>query len=183
MKRFFIALLLVACGEKPAPVATTTTAAPPVTPPTVAEATEIIGNTGPLGEFEFDDAAVTIPLTNAGANPLALAVATDLERTGWITVDEGTVTLTEKAKHDKRFLVRQNGVVDIVPLAKKEMGAARSVTPAADGEVQVTFSWRWIPNEIGRELKALEGRYAGEQNATATLIREGAGWAVLRIRR
>ena len=78
-----------------------------------------------------------------------------------------------KAKEDKRFLVRPNGTLDVVPLAKKELVSIDAVR----GE-RVDFTWKWIPNEVGALLK---DRFAGDQKATATLLWDGTTWTVLRI--
>ena len=83
------------------------------------------------------------------------------------------VVLTPKARNDKRWLVRANGVVDIVPLARKEL---IDVT-AVHGD-KVDFTWHWIPNEIGKVLALYD---QSPQRATATLLPMGSNWTVLRI--
>ena len=77
----------------------------------------IVAESGAFGEFEFDQAAVSVPVTLDPARLEAMAVAIDLQREGWIEIDEQKVTFTGKAKNDKRFLMRQNGFFDVVPLA------------------------------------------------------------------
>ena len=60
----------------------------------------------------------------------------ELADAGWLAVDgAGDVTLTAKSRNDRRFLLRSNGLLDIVPLAKKEMGTVQSVQANEDGTV------------------------------------------------
>ncbi|HKO56705.1 MAG TPA: hypothetical protein VJ276_12580, partial [Thermoanaerobaculia bacterium] len=73
---------------------------------------------------------------------------------------------------DKRFLVRQNGTLDVVPLARKELIAVQAV----NGD-KVAFTWRWVPNDVGKALQFDET----EQRATAELYWDGEKWAVLKI--
>ena len=56
----------------------------------------------------------------------------------------GDISLTDKSRSDKRFLMRPNGLLDIVPLAKKEMG---DVTAAAD-EAAVTEDPPVVPELV-----------------------------------
>ena len=102
-----------------------------------------------------------------------------LAKAGWIGIDgDGHVVLTEKAKKDRRFLLRPNGFLDIVPLAKKEFIGVEAVHVNPEGQPLVDFRWKWVANEIG----ALAGdRYSGEQLAIATLLWDGSQWSVLRI--
>ena len=64
-------VLLVACGGGETPQATTSSAAPkaaaPV-PPTIEQATRVIADSPELGEFEFTNAAITIPLQKSAMN-------------------------------------------------------------------------------------------------------------------
>ena len=92
----------------------------------------------------------------------------------------GKVVLTGKSKSDKRFLVRPNGILDIVPLAKKELGEVTAVRMNDDGTAAADFTWTWVPNEVGRTFA---DRYAGTQQATATLIHDGTSWSILGIKR
>ena len=173
-------ILLVGCGEKAA-VQTTTTAPKPEgpPPPSVAEAQTLLANSPEFSEFQFTRAAYTLPMQQSAMNEPARAVARDLRKAGWISIDGGgTVVLTQKAATDKRFLVRPNGVVDIVPLARKEIVAVDAVAKDESGAPVADFRWRWIPNEIG---EVFADTYAGEQKARATLIAYGSDWGVLRI--
>ncbi|HEX7149870.1 MAG TPA: hypothetical protein VF618_00160 [Thermoanaerobaculia bacterium] len=178
MKRIALLLaLLTACGgEQPA--------APPPEPakpqpPTVAEAQQLLANAPEFGEYEFTNAAYSLPLTRGAMSAEQLAAADRLKKAGWLAFDgDGKVLLTDKAKADRRFVTRPNGFVDLVPLAKKELVAVESTGPDPEGAT-VTFTWKWIANELG-ELVAAE-RFAPPQRATATLIPSGGGWAVLRI--
>lgn len=105
-------------------------------------------------------------------------VSKALAKNGWIGVDgDGNVILTGKAKADKRFLLRQNGFIDIVPMAKKEFVGVSALHVNPEGQPLVDFRWKWVPNEIG----ALTDRYTGEQLAIATLLWDGSQWSVLRI--
>jgi hypothetical protein len=102
----------------------------------------------------------------------------------WLKFDGDTLALTEKSENDRRFLMRPNGTLDIVPLAKKEMGAVTAVAEGPEGPV-ATFTWKWLPNEVGQSFTkgALAERFAGEQSGKATLLWDGTGWTVLRITR
>ena len=110
--------------------------------------------------------------------------ANDLEAAGWLRMHDGEVELSPKARGDRRWLVRTNSMIDLVPLASKELVKATAVRSGPDGAPQVDFRWRWIPNEIGSAFRsgAVHDRFAMPQAATATLMRDGASWAVLRIR-
>lgn len=183
MKRFLILLLLVACSaEKPA--APPTPQKPKHAPPSAAEAKQIIESSGDFGEFEFTNAAYTLPMKrSAMLNEPTRAAASDLQNAGWIEISGDDVVLATKAKRDRRFLVRPNGYLDIVPLAKKEMGEVSEVRLTDEG-VDVDFNWRWIPNEIGSAFKSgpLRDRYASPQQATATMYHDGTSWGILRMR-
>ena len=178
-------LLVLACGGETARTDTATTtpaghaAAAPPPPPSADEARTLVAGSPEFSEYQFTHAAYSLPLQQSAMAAPARDVARDLAKAGWIGVDgAGTVVLTDKAKTDKRFIVRPNGVVDIVPLARKEFLAVESVETAPDGAPLVHFRWEWVPNEIG---KLFGPRYEGEQHATATLMRYGSEWAVLRI--
>jgi hypothetical protein len=187
MKRLLpIALLaLIACGggqkAPPAAPAEAKPAAPP--PPNAAAAQAIVGGSPELGEFEFTNAAVSLPMSRAAMNEPALAAAKDLVGAGWLVFDGDAVVLSAKSRGDKRFLVRPNGFLDVVPLAKKEMGEVTAVRPTEEG-VDVDFKWKWISNDVGSAIASgpIHERYATEHRATATLIHDGTSWIVLRIR-
>src|SRR5688572_2713464 len=145
MSRRFILLLLlaIACGGE-APVRQTPKAAepPPLPPPTVDEAKYLIANSPEFSEYQFTNAAYTLPLQQSAMNAPARDVARDLRKAGWIAIDgAGTVVMTSKARSDKRFLVRQNGVVDIVPLARKEMTVIDTIGSGDGGSPVVDFRW------------------------------------------
>ena len=172
MKRLLIlALLLICCTKESHRGTEKSTGEAPVAPPGNAAAQELIANSPEFGDYQFTHAAFTFaqktPL-NDGAKKLAAAK--------WIRAEGDQVVLSEKAKSDKRFLVRQNGFVDVVPLAKKEMIGVTSVKQQPDGLVLAEFSWKWMPNEIGSVLGQPSN---GDQKATAKLMWDGTAWTVL----
>ena len=117
-------------------------------------------------------------------NEPARQAATELRAAGWIRLDaRGNVTLTDKATVDKRWLVRQNGLVEIVPLAKKELASVDAVRPGEDGAALADFTWRWIPNEVGLSFKRglVKERFEAAQHASATLKFLGGRWQVYLI--
>lgn len=181
-----IALLIACSPETQQPTsetATTETRAQP-SPPSADEARAIIEASAELGDFEFTNASFTLPLQRQAMNDAAAAAAKDLTKAGWIAFDgAGNLILPEKAKTDKRFLIRPNGFLDIVPLAKKELGGVTAVRPDPEGAA-ADFSWKWIPNDVGRVFRSgpLHDRFAAEHFATATLIHDGSSWTILRIR-
>ncbi len=183
MKRLLIALLFVACtAEKPAapPAAAEKNA---LAPPTLVEAKQIIESSGDFSEFEFTNSAFTLPLKRSMMlNDPTHDAARDLQKAGWIDI-AGDDVLLRKAATDKRFVTRPNGYIDIVPLAKKEMGDVTAVRPTSEG-IDADFDWKWIPNEIGSLFKSgpLYERYATPKKATATLYDDGGKWKILRIR-
>lgn len=189
MRRVEIALLLTlaltGCGQpEQKPAATATAAKPATPPPTAAEAQSIVADSPDFGEYEFTNAAYTLPMSRAAMNEPARAAANDLRRAGWISFSGDGVVLTSKAKNDKRFVVRPNGFVDIVPLAKKEFVSVDGVKPNSDGSVAVDFTWKWLPNDVGTAFRAgpVHDRFEGPQKATATIVRSGGSWMILRFR-
>lgn len=177
-----IALLLMACTkEEPSVPATGSAAAKPATPPpSAAEARTIIMGSMEFGEFQFTEAAYTLPVSGAMMNEPQRKAARDLATAGWITIENtGDVSLNEKSRNDKRFLMRPNGLLDIVPLAKKEMGDVQGMRTNDDGTVAADFTWRWMPNEVATSF--LSDKYQGTQNATATLMHDGTNWTLLKI--
>jgi hypothetical protein len=181
MRRLFvIALLLAACGqEQPATTTTTQTTAPQVPPPSIDDARKIIQSSMEFGEFQFTDAAYSLPVSHSAMNDPQRAAARDLQTAGWITLDGGDLMLSDKARTDKRFLLRPNGILDIVPLAKKEMGEVQAVRANPDGTAAADFTWHWLANEVGGAF--LRNQFEGTRNATATLFRENGEWKVLKI--
>jgi hypothetical protein len=176
-------LLMMGCGgERVAQRAETSTggiARAPLAAPTAEEAKTLIANSAEFSEYQFTNAAYTLPLQRSAMNAPAREIAAKLRKARWISIDgSGRVVLTQKAEDDKRFLVRANGVVDIVPLARKELQDVVAVRTNAEGQPVVDFRWVWVPNEIGT---LFDPRYSGEQHATATLYRLGDQWGVFRI--
>ena len=178
-------LLLAACSsdekaaaEQAAPKAVS----PP--PPTTLEARELIAASPEFGEYEFTNAGFTTPVSGAMMSEPVRQSVRELAAAGWLAVDRaGDVTLTSKSRGDKRFLLRANGLLDIIPLAKKEIGEVRSVSAQPDGTLLVDFHWRWLPNEVGRvfETGPVHDRYAAEQDGRASLMWDGTNWIVLQI--
>lgn len=186
MKRSIAVLLfLVACTSEEGPV-TETTATKPATPPppTAQQARELIMSSPEFGEYEFTNASYTLPTSGAAMNEPARTAAKELAAAGWLAVDpNGDIALTDKSRTDKRFLLRPNGLLDIVPLATKEMGEVTGVRPNADGTVMADFTWRWKPNEVGAAFRTgtVHDRYAAPQDGRATLMWDGSSWTILKI--
>lgn len=188
MKRIAIALLLLAaCSNEPAPP-TTTAAEKSTTPPapSAQQVQTLIANSPALGEHEFTNAAVSIPVSAAVMSDPVRQTAQQLAAAGWIALDDkGDVMLNEKSRNDKRFVMRENGLLDIVPLARKAMGEVSAVRPEPDGTVTADFTWRWVPNEIGASLTSgiEHERFATTNDARATLMWDGSNWTVLKVDR
>lgn len=186
MKRILATLLLLtaACApEAPPPPATTQPAAPPLLP-SAAAARALIAESAELGEHKFTDAGWSVVVAGSAMNDASRQAAKDLAAAGWIAFDgAGDIQLTEKSRNDKRFILRPNGLLDIVPLAKKEMGDVEGVRPGPDNTALATFAWRWIPNEVGSSFKSglLADRFTAPQRSTATLMWDGSAWVVLKI--
>ncbi|HEX2831546.1 MAG TPA: hypothetical protein VHW00_00945 [Thermoanaerobaculia bacterium] len=186
MKRLLVLLvLLTACGGSEPPAAPKPAAETPATPPppSAAETRALIANSAEFGEFEFTNAAFTTPVNLATASEPVRASAKELAAAGWISIDGGTVALTEKSRGDKRFLMRENGILDVVPLAKKEMGDVRNVQANPDGTATADFTWTWNANEVGSAFRSgtLYERYHTPRTSKATLIWDGTSWSVLKM--
>jgi hypothetical protein len=184
MRRSFFALLLLvlACSAEQ-PVTTTTAAATKApAPPTAAEARELIAKSPELSEHQFTNAGWTAPTNISLMSAPVRDEARDLAAAGWLSL-EGEIGLTEKSRGDKRFVLRPNGLLDVVPLAKKEMGDVTATRNNADGTVAADFSWKWIPNEVGSSFKKgpVHDRFAAPQKSTATLMWDGTSWMILKI--
>jgi hypothetical protein len=181
------AILLVACGGPERTTTPTTTSdtssAPKAAPPSAAEAKQIIGSSPDFSDYEFTNAAFTLPMQRSTMTGPVASSANDLVRAGWIDIPGNMVVLTAKSKTDKRFIVRPNGFLDIVPIAKKELGEVTNVHPNTDGTIAAEFDWKWIPNEVGSAFRSgpLKERFDAPQSATATLMHGADGWSVLRI--
>lgn len=163
---------------------TSTIPHPPL--PTVEEARQLIAASAEFSDYQFTNASWSLPMKRSAMNEVALASAKELVRAGWIRFDGDNVVLTAKAASDKRWLVRPNGFVDLVPLAKKELTEVAAVQASADGNARANFCWKWIPNEVGASFTSglLSERFSSMQCASATLQpREGGGWEVLLLER
>src|SRR6266542_2932302 len=186
MKNVALLLLLFAacCAPEPKPAQTSSAGAlskQTIPPPSLADAQRIIAESPELSDYEFTNAAVTLPMD--GSLPPYLADdAKQLAAAGWLRRSGNTLALTEKAKKDKRFLVRPNGTVDIVSLAHKELTGVTALKPNIDGTVSADFGWKWIPNDVGRAFTRgpVHDRYAAPQKAMARLMWNGSVWTVLR---
>lgn len=182
-------LLLAACGgSDEQPIADQSTAATkgatPPPPPSAQQAREMIASSAEFGEYEFTNAGFTTPTSGAMMSEPVRQSVRELAAAGWLAIDgAGDVALTDKSRNDKRFLLRQNGLLDIVPLAKKEMGDVTGVRASPDGTAVVDFTWRWIANEVGTAFKTglVADRFAAQQDGRATLIWDGTSWSVLKI--
>jgi len=187
MHRLLLVLLFAACTAactKEAPVVTE--APKPVTPaaPTAERARELIASSAELGEHQFTNAGWTTPVAASSMSAPVRAEANDLANAGWIALDaKGDVSLNAKSRGDKRFLMRPNGLLDVVPLAKKEMGEVTSVHKNDDGTVNVNFHWTWVPNAVGTSFRSgpVHDRLAVPQESRATLMWDGTAWMVLGI--
>lgn len=190
MKRFsvvLVALAVLACSsEQPATTNTSesTASKPAAAPPSAQQAREIIGKSGELGQYEFTNAAVSLPVAGSSMNEPTRALAKQLAAAGWIAFDgAGDIMLTDKSRSDKRFLLRENGLLDVVPLAKKEMGDVTAVRSNPDGTVNADFTWRWIANEVGTAFTAgpVHDRFNAAHNATANLMWNGTEWTMITV--
>lgn len=190
MKRFVVLLalaLIAACSsEQPAATNTTTSgeAKPAAAPPSAEQARAIIEKSGELAQHEFTNAAVSLPVAGSSMNEPTRNLAKQLAAAGWIEFDgAGDIMLTEKSRNDKRFLLRENGLLDVVPLAKKEMGGVTAVRSNPDGSVNADFTWRWIPNEVGTAFTSgpVHDRFSATQNATANLMWNGTEWTMITV--
>ena len=189
MKRFavLLALALAACSsEQPAATNPTGSAEqkPGAAPPSAQQAKTIIEKSGELGQHEFTNAAVSLPVAGSSMNEPTRNLAKQLAAAGWIAFDgAGDIMLTDKSRSDKRFLLRENGLLDVVPLAKKQMGDVTAVRANPDGTINADFTWRWLPNEVGRSFKTglVHERFAAPQDGRATLMWDGTAWSVLKI--
>ena len=182
-------LLLAACSsEEPAPPPTTTAAetapANAPAPPSAQQVGELLANSGELGQHEFTNAAVSMPVSGSAMNEVSRDQAKQLAAGGWLSIDPtGDIMLTEKSRNDKRFVLRENGLLDIVPLAKKELVGVSAVRQNPDGTVDADFSWKWIPNEVGASFKSgsVFERFSAQQNARASLMWNGSEWSLISV--
>ncbi len=182
MLPFALALLAACSSEQPA---TTTTAAQPAsTPPTAPQARAIIEKSGEFSQHEFTNAAISLTVAGSSANPATRETVQQLAAGGWLVVDgAGDLMLSDKSRSDKRFILRENGLLDVVPLARKELGDVTAVRVNPDGTINADFQWRWIPNEIGKTFTSgpLYDRFAGTQSATANMMWNGTEWTMISV--
>jgi hypothetical protein len=172
--------LTLACGGSERVETPPAAAKPAVALPTAAEAKAIIEQAAEFPDFQFTYASWSVPLKKEALNEATKKTVEELRGGGWLAYDgDGNVILTDKARNDKRFLVRSNDTLDVVPLAKKELLAVTAVEPKGE-EVVAAFEWKWIPNEIGALLKSglLAQQYAATHHARATLMQSEGKWIV-----
>ena len=184
MKRTFIALAFLAACSSEQPTTTATAGQPAATPPTTAQARAIIEKSGEFSQHEFTNAAVSMPIAGSSMNATTRETAKQLAAAGWLALDPaGDLMLSDKSRSDKRFILRENGLLDIVPLARKELGEVTAVRTNPDASVNADFNWRWIPNEIGATFTTgpIYDRFAGTQKATANLMWNGTEWAMISV--
>jgi len=185
MRKLLVAALLLCACEKHA---TSTAVAPARAPaphrncPSAADAQGIIEKSSDFGELDFTQTAVTIPVKKSAMNEPQLDNAKQLAAAGWLKFDGDNVALI-KGKDDPRFNVRANGFIDVVPVAKKKMGAASNVRPSADG-CDADITWEWIPTEVGAAFKhgPISDMFNKPHHSTATLMWDGANWTMLRVK-
>jgi hypothetical protein len=178
-------LSLAACGSGEAPAESTAAAAEPAAvaaPPNADEAKTLIAASAAFGDYQFSTgSSFSLPVEESMMNAPAKAGARDLEKAGWIRMRNGRVELA-KGEGDKRFLVREGGFIDIVPLARKEFLEVQDVRTDGD-KVMVDFTWRWIANEVGTSFAEglVKERFDATHAATAELRDYGSGWEVFII--
>lgn len=186
MKRALaIILLLAACSSDEKPIASEQPQKPAApSPPSAQQARDVIASSPAFSEYEFTNAGFTTPVSGVAMSEPVRQSVRELAAAGWLFLENtGDIALTDKSRNDKRFLLRENGLLDIVPLAKKEMGSVTNVSPQSDGTILAAFTWRWIPNEIGTAFKTgpVYERYVTDQEGRATLMWDGTTWTVLEI--
>ena len=183
-----LAFMLPACSPaenaaEPAVAAETATVAAPA-PPSAAEAKELIENSAAFSDYQFTNAAFSLPLQRSRFNEVTRVAADELAAAGWIRIEGDEVVLEEKAKSDPRWLVRPNGFVDIVPIAKKALTDVTAIRPEPDGNLKANLCWNWVPNEVGAAFKSglVRERFDATHCAIALLqpTNDGA-WEVLLV--
>ena len=184
----FLVLMIPACAPaeepaEPAVAAETATAAAPA-PPSAAEAKELIADSAAFSDYQFTNAAFSLPLQPSRFNDVTKTAAEELEAAGWLRIEGDEVVLEEKAKNDPRWLVRPNGFVDIVPIAKKTLTDVTGIRPQPDGTLKANLCWNWVPNEVGSAFKSglVRERFDATHCAIALLQpAEDGTWEVLLV--
>ncbi|HUF17269.1 MAG TPA: hypothetical protein VMS12_04400 [Thermoanaerobaculia bacterium] len=182
-------ILIASCGpaeEEPSTMtaAQETATAAPAVPPDSGEAKKLIADSAAFSDYQFTNASYSLPLKRSRFNEVTRKGAEELRAAGWIRFEGDDVVLEPKAETDRRWLVRPNGFVDIVPIAKKELTEVSSIVPQADGNLKANLCWQWIPNEIGSAFKSglVRERIDAMHCAIADLQpAEDAGWEVLLV--
>lgn len=180
-------LVLAACSspepqQKNAPAAEAKSPSAPL--PSRDQARQLIESSPEWSDHQFTYASWSVPLRANAMNEAHKKTVQELRTAGWLGLDgEGNAILTEKAKADRRFLVRPNETLDVVPLAKKEITDVSEPQPLPDGNARVVVDWRWVPNEVGDALKSglVRQVFDAPQRSNVTLMPSGDGWAVLII--
>jgi len=67
-----------------------------------------------------------------------------------------------------------NGASWSVPVAKRQFLKAESIDCTAADQCDVTFTWRWDPNPVGKAMQAP----TAPQNGTARIVGGPGGWVV-----
>jgi hypothetical protein len=182
---FVLILSTLACGgEKGAPAAPAAPAKALVALPSMEEAGEVVSKSPEFSEYMFTRAAYSLPMQGSMLRGAGREAAEDLEKAGWVLIDPaGNLVLAGKSVGDKRFIPRDNGSLDIVPLAKKEFVSVDALGHDDEGDVTVDFTWRWVPNEVAQafERGPIATRFEGDRKARATLYRTRDGWNVMRV--
>jgi hypothetical protein len=179
-------LLMAGCGERPAVPADPPPEAPVAELPSADGAEALIAGSPVFSDYQFTLAAYSLPLQREMMNEPARQAAAELRDARWINLDgSGNVILSEKAQRDQRWLVRPNGFVDIVPIARKEIIEVTDVRSVAADKAFADFTWRWIPNEIGEAFRSgrVRQRFDSPHQATAELRHGSDGWRVFFIER
>ncbi|HEU5163650.1 MAG TPA: hypothetical protein VFV54_10925 [Thermoanaerobaculia bacterium] len=160
-----------------------TAAAPAAAPlPSADAAKALIAESPEFGDYEFSTgSSFSLPLDTSKFNEPARAGAANLEKGGWIRIAGGRVVLA-KGEGDKRFLVRPNGYLDIVPLAKKELLEVSGVRKTTEG-AEADIAWKWIPNEVGAAFTSgpVKERFDATHHAIVKMRDFGSGWVVMLI--
>lgn len=156
-----------------------------IAPPSPETAGELIAASPEFSEYMFTRTAYSLPMQGSQLKGAAREAAEDLEKGGWILIDpSGNLVIAGKSADDKRFIVRENGSLDIVPLAKKEFVSIDGFGNDDEGDVTIEFTWRWLPNEVAGafERGKIATRFVGDQKARATVYpaRDGS-WKIMRI--